>query len=471
MKVLRLIGVALTVGAVGLLTSARAKTDPEELKTAGTDAYLFGYPLVTMEMTRRVQTNAVVAGEANGRRAPMGQFARMRTFPTPEDRAVTAPNADTLYEVAWMDLSRDPYVLSIPDMKGRYFLLPLLDAWTNVFDALGSRTTGTAARTFAITGPEWRGSLPAGAREVRSPTNLVWIVGRVASDGTPGDLAEVHDLQDRTTLAPLSALGKPLAPPHSEVDAKVDMKTPVRDQVDAMDAVAFFKVLAESMKKNRPAAEDAPILPRLASLGIVPGADFEPKRLSREALEVLRRVPRAAQEKIAAHAKSSGLLVDGWQFENKEMGRYGTDYLQRASVAAFGLGANLPQDAVYPRSYATGAGERYDGANRYVLRFEKGQLPPVRGFWSATMYDDHLFFAANRLNRYTRGDRDALVRGPDGSVSLYLQKESPGADKEANWLPAPDGKFILMLRMYWPNETAPTILNGSWKPPPVKRTP
>ena len=204
-----------------------------------TDAYIFGYPLVTMEMTRRVVTN-VAAPE--GLHAPMGQFARARTYPNASFRDVTAPNADTLYTSAWIDVGDEPWVLSIPDMKDRYFLVPMLDAWTNVFQVPGKRTTGTGAQTYAITGPGWKGTLPAGVKEYQSPTNLVWILGRIYCTGTPEDYAAVHEAQDQFKLVPLSSYGKPYTPPAGTVNPSIDTKTAVREQVNRMDAAAYFSI-------------------------------------------------------------------------------------------------------------------------------------------------------------------------------------------------------------------------------------
>src|SRR5512143_411851 len=242
----------LALVAVGLLpVSPAAAVTSEEAMAIGVEAYIYGYPLVTMEMTRRVMTNVA---KPEGTRAPMGQFVRMREYPTAAYRDVTAPNADTLYTVAWIDVSKEPWVFSVPDMKERYFLMPMLDGWTEVFQAPGKRTTGTKAKTYAITGPNWKGGkLPSGVREYKSPTALVWILGRIYCTGTPDDYKAVHVLQDKFSLVPLSAYGKPYTPPAGQVDPAVDMKTPVRDQVNRMDAGSYFKLLARLMKDNPPA--------------------------------------------------------------------------------------------------------------------------------------------------------------------------------------------------------------------------
>lgn len=429
------------------------------------DAYIYGYPLVTMEYTRRIITN--VASPV-GNRAPMGQFIKSRQYPDASFRDVTAPNADTLYTTAFIDVEKEPWVLSIPDMKDRYFLFPMLDGWTDVFQAPGKRTTGTAAQTYAITGPGWKGALPSGVKEYKSPTSLVWILGRIYCTATPEDYAAVHAAQDQCKLVPLSSYGKPYTPPAGEVDRSIDMKTAVRDQVNGLDTIAYFTLLARLMKANPPAAADAPALARFARIGLVAGQEFDPTRLRNA--DFAKRVPQIAFDRILLQFKVNKEVKDinGWGYTTKT-GIYGTDYFMRAFVTAIGLGANRPQDAVYPSSQKDGEGKAYDGAARYVLRFANGQLPPARGFWSLTMYDSNYFFVANPINRYSISARQNLKPNPDGSVDIYIQKDSPGADKESNWLPAPSGKFQLMMRLYWPNDKSPSIVNGTWKPPAVKK--
>jgi hypothetical protein len=462
------IGAASLLAGTALAQAVRAEDwvpfeSVEEFWTA-TDAYIYGYPLVTMEITRRVMTNVATP---TGTHAPMGQFAKLRTYPDASFRDVTAPNADTLYTLAWVDVGKEPYVLSLPDMKDRYYLFPMLDGWTNVFQVPGTRTTGTGAQTYAITGPGWAGTLPAGVKEYKSPTSMVWLLGRIYCTGTPEDYAAVHALQDQIGLVPLSAYGKPYAPPAGVVDPSVNPKIAVRDQVNAMDAVAYFTLLAQLMKANPPAAADAPALARFASIGLVPGQDFDASKLK---ADFVKRVPQIAFDRIMLQFKVNPSVKDinGWNYMTKT-GVYGTDYLMRALVTAIGLGANRPQDAIYPTSLKDARGSAYDGANKYVVHFAKGELPPVDGFWSITMYDTGYFFVANPINRYSISPRQNLKANADGSVDLYIQKDSPGAEKESNWLPAPAGKFVLMLRMYWPRETNPTILDGSWVIPPVSR--
>jgi hypothetical protein len=456
----------LMVTLVGIpwMSPAVALTE-DEAAQIGTEAYIYGYPLVTMEMTRRVLTNAAAP---DGKLAPMGQFARLRSYPTPADKEVTAPNADTLYTLAWLDLAKEPWVLSIPDARDRYYLMPMLSGWTDVFQVPGKRTTGTKAQTYAITGPGWKGTLPAGVKEYKSPTSMVWILGRIYCTGTPEDYKAVHALQDEFKLVPLSSYGKPYTPPPGKVDPSVDMKMAVREQVNRMSAGEYFTLLAALLKANPPPAADAPMVANMAKIGIVPGQAFDIGKADPAVQKGLQGVPKAGIEKIMAHFKTAGKDINGWLFSTRT-GLYGTDYLQRALITAIGLGANRPQDAVYPTSEVDADGKPYDGANKYVMHFAKGQLPPVRGFWSLTMYDGQYFFVPNPFNRYTLSSRFKFNYNKDGSLDLYIQKDSPGKDKEANWLPAPAGTFILMLRLYWPREKPPSIIDGTWKPPFVKR--
>ena len=431
---------------VGMLSvSPAAAVSQEEAMAIGVDAYIYGYPLVTMEMTRKVMTNVE---KPEGTRAPMGQFVRMREYPTAAFRDVTAPNADTLYNVAWIDVSKEPWVFSVPDMKERYFLMPMLDGWTDVFQVPGKRTTGTKAKTYAITGPNWQGKLPSGLREYKSPTGLVWILGRIYCTGTPDDYKAVHALQDKFSLVPLSAYGKPYTPSPGKVDPAVDMKTPVREQVNRMDAGAYFKLLAQLMKDNPPAKDDAPMLAKMAQIGIVPGQDFDIAKLDPAVAQGLQSVPKAGVEKIMAHFKNAGSDVNGWLFSTKT-GVYGTDYLQRAFITAIGLGANRPQDAIYPTSEMAVTGKPYDGANKYVIHFPKGQT--AAGQWLLVPDDVRcgLFLRAKPAEplhaQFTQQvqDQQGRLRGPFHPQRLAGQRQgielAAGAGRQIH----PDAEVLL----------------------------
>jgi hypothetical protein len=456
---------SVLIGCSKSNTTTSGQPGVEQVVSDAIDAYIYGYPLVTVDMTRKQITNVSVPDE---RHAPMGQLVRMRTYPDASFKSVTAPNADTLYTTGFFDVSQEPWVLSVPDMGDRYYLLPMLDGWTNVFQVPGKRTTGGKAQKYAITGPGWAGSLPAGVTEYKSPTGIVWLIGRIYCTGTPEDYAKVHALQDKFSLVPLSSYGKPYTPVPGEVDNNFDMKTAVRDQVDALSVNDYFNYLAKLMKTNPPAAADGPMVATMAKIGLVPGQDFDASKLGAFDKEAIKAVPKLAQAKIIEYAKKSIVPVNGWMVLTKDVGVYGTDYLQRALVTAIGLGANRPEDAIYPTSEKDADGNTYDGNKNYVMHFDKGQFPPVNGFWSLTMYDGKFFFVPNSLNRYTLSQRNKFVTNTDGSVDLYLQADSPGKGKQANWLPAPKAKFIPMLRLYWPKDTPPSILDGTWKPPAIK---
>jgi len=456
---------AENAGVVASEAVASATVSPEDAKLIAEQAYIYGYPLVTMEMTRRIMTN-VSAPEAT--RAPMGQLLRVRSYPDASYKDVTAPNADTLYTTAWIDVGKEPWVLSLPDANDRYYLFPILDGWTNVFQVPGKRTTGTAPQKYAITGPGWSGEIPEGVKEYKSPTNIVWILGRIYCTGTAEDYALVHKMQDEISIVPLSSYGKPYTAPAGKVDPSIDMKTAVREQVNALNANDYFNLLAALMKDNPPAAADAPIVAKMAMLGIKPGEKFDFAKLDLAVQSALKDVPKTGFGKIMAQFEDAGTRINGWEFTTKT-GIYGTDYIQRALITAIGLGANRPQDAVYPTSNTDAEGKPYSGASKYVMHFAKGELPPINGFWSLTMYNAGYFFVDNALNRYNLSSRNELKKNADGSVDLYLQHENPGPEKESNWLPAPAGQFIPMMRLYWPKEESPSLLDGTWTIPAIKK--
>ena len=431
------------------------------------EAYIFGYPLVTMDMTRRAMTNV---REPEGMRAPLGQFARTRTYPLASNHDVTVPNADMLYTIVWLDVSQEPWVLSLPDMKDRYATFPMLDGWTTVFGAPGKRVTGTGPQQCAIVGPGWKGKLPAGLKAYKSPTGIVQVLGRVYCAGTPGDYAAAHALQDQCRAVPLSSYGKPYTPLSGQADPGIDSRKTVREQVNSLGVTDYFNRLAVLMKDNPPARADSRIVKKMDRLGIVPGKPFDIGKLDPIVIQVLEAVPAAAFSKIAAWSTDSTKagdwsLQDGWM-RTLKTGNYGIDYTQRALIAAIALGANLPQDAVAAVSTLDGTGQPYSGNSRYVMHFATGKAPSANGFWSLTMYDGDYFFVDNPLGRYSLSARDQLRSNPDGSLDVYIQTHPPGMDRESNWLPAPDGKFFLMLRFYWPKES---LLDGAWKIPPVKR--
>jgi hypothetical protein len=460
-----------TIFALGILFAlvAKAAADPPgkltevEAASLAADAYVYGYPLVLMDLSRQVMTAVPKPTTIS---APINQFNDSKEFPDATFTHVVSPNADTLYSFSWLDLSKEPLVLSLPDTGDRYYLMQMLDGWTNVFASPGTRTTGNKKGDYAIIGPNFTGTLPDGVKEIKSPTSLVWIIGRTQTNGK-SDFAAVCALKAQYKLTPLSAWGKPYTPPSDvTVDPKIDVKTPPVEQVAKMEAGAFFSRLADLLKDNPPAAADKEMVEHLAKIGIVPGQPFVLAKLDESLAKGLERGAAAGRNSIVSEAKRpQGKVVNGWDMM-MDIGRYGTNYPFRAVVALVGLGANLPEDAIYPHAKSDSDGRPLSGANRYTIHFAKGQLPQVGAFWSITMYNSKQFFVDNPIDRYAIGDRDKLKFNEDGSLTLYFQNDSPGKDWESNWLPAPKDSFNLFMRLYWPKKA---ILDGAWNPPAVKR--
>jgi hypothetical protein len=457
---------ACSLAACALPGRAQTVT-PEEAKAIAEDAYIYGYSLISVEMSRKVITNVE---QPTATRAPMGQFANLREYPSAAYRDVTAPNADTLYSSTFIDVSKEPWVVSWPDMGDRYYVWEFYDAWVPVIFDPGSRTTGQKAQTYAITGPGWSGTLPEGVQEVKSPTATVWILARTYCTGTPEDYKAVWTLQDQYKVYPLSAWGKAYVPPPGKVDPTVDMTRSVRDSVNALDAAPYFRWMAALMKNNPPTPADGPIVARMARIGIVPGEDFTLSQRDPAVAKAIEEVPKTAWEKIVEYTKHAGQTQNGWLL-NLKVGHYGTDYMARAWLAAFGIPANAPKDAIYVVGVGDADGKPLDAAHHnYLVHFKReSDLPPVNGFWSLTMYDDQYFFIPNPLNRYTVSPRNQLKTNADGSIDLYLQKDNPGPDKESNRLQAPAAGFIPMFRLYWPKEHPPSVLDGSWWPPVIQK--
>ena len=445
-------------------------TEQEAVRVAS-DAYIYGYPLVTTRITGLAFTNTASPNPAT-LQAPMNQLVNQPDYPPATYHGVTAPNADTLYSAAFLDLSREPMVLSYPDMGKRYFLFPIYDAWTNVIDSPGTRTTGGSAQNIVIAGPSWHGAPPAGTKLVRSPSNLAFAIGRVYSDGTASDMVAVHALQAQFKLTPLSAYGNPYTPPAGQTGGPYTPTQVVRTVIAGMSASEYFNFLADAMKENPPVLpRDAPTVASMARIGLVPGKPFDMSQLSPPIQKAIQDVPRTVNAEFE-HLQAQGLgkAVNGWVISGV-CGKFGTDYRARAIVSDFGWGCNLPQDAVYPTAKTDDSGRKLNGSQTYVLHFAKGEMPPVRGFWSVTMYDKDYYFYPNPLNKLTLSERNKLQYNSDGSLDLYFSHEKPADVPEANWLPAPADDFVLTMRLYWPRATPPSILpptNPSWVPPGLK---
>jgi hypothetical protein len=442
---------------------AKAATSEEEAHAIGVEAYVYFYPLVTMDITRKQFTNIELGKELG--KGPMNVFANIPIYPPADFKGVVRPNFDTLYSIAWLDLTKEPMVVSVPDSGGRYYLLPMLDMWSDVFASPGWRTTGTQAANYAVVPPGWSGALPAEFARIDASTNYVWIIGRTRTDG-PADYDAVHKFQAGLKVTPMSEWGKTSQPPVVKIDPSIDMKTPPKIQVDTMSAGKYFAYAAELLKLQPPHLTDQATIARLKRIGIEPGKSFDFDKLDPAVRKGLESAPEDGQLLMKWKVATVARVVNGWSMNTDTVGVYGDYYLKRAIFAQVGLGANQPEDAIYPLNLADSEGKPLDGANRYSIHFDKGMTPPAEAFWSITLYDSEGFQVANALNRFAVSSWMPFKYYADGSLDLYFQNESPGKDREANWLPAPKGAFNLTMRLYAPKSDA---LTGRWNPPPVMK--
>jgi hypothetical protein len=411
------------------------------------------------------------------------ELVNVNALATPTTRAVVSPNVDTAYSVAWIDLTTGPLVVNVPDTGGRFYTFQFMDAYTNAFAYIGTGSTGTKAGAFALVPPGWSGTLPSGVREIKSPTNTVWLLGRTLVNGS-SDFPAVKKIQDQYALTPLTAwetgtrtpsltIGsypnttkKPL-PTGTDFIAALNQQLTI-DPPPAADDCALHAMAPAAVVLPHPTAaqEDAADLSNIA--GVTPPLQEDAATTAAIDAGV------AAGPKLVAAATSRLLAADaqgnhGWDVLNRSIGTYGTEYLGRAIIGTDYLGANIPSQGIYPVAYVDVAGKTFNGADSYTMTFPKGLLPPARAFWSLTMYGSDNFLYPNAVNRYAIGNRTpGLVQSHNGSLTLYLQHAEPtSAAARANWLPAPDGTFHLILRLYQPSASA---LDGTWKPPPVFRS-
>jgi hypothetical protein len=367
--------------------------------------------------------------------------------------------------MAWVDVLKEPMVLTVPEMS-RYYLMQMMDAWTNVFASPGTRTTGNGKGSFAILGRWSRGILPQGMRALHSPTRYVWIIGRTQTNGE-SDYAAVHEIQDQYRLMPLSAWGKTTESAAIPLDPTTDVTMPPVEQVARMSSETFFRRLNTLMKDNPPAMADSSVITKFASIGVGPGVSFAVDAIDSSIADGINQGVEAGKARIIAEAsKTRGRKVNGWEIMPANTANFGTDYMYRAVVAMMGLGANLPDDALYPRATTDSQGQPLNGKNSYTLRFLKGEMPPVNAFWSITAYNSRQFFEPNPINRYAIGDRDKLNFDPDGSLTIHFSHAAPDPDKPQNWLPVPADSFNLVMRLYWPRKE---VIDGTWKMPRLER--
>jgi hypothetical protein len=462
---------ALTLGLLlapiaapmALAQGAPSPITEQEAHAIGVDAYIYFYPLVTMDISRKQFTN--IEPDKEFGKGPMNMFVSVPEYPPADFKGVVRPNFDTLYSIAWLDLTKEPMVISAPDTAGRYYLLPMLDMWTDVFASPGWRTTGTQAANFLVTPPGWSGTVPAGMTRISAPTPYVWIIGRTRTDG-PADYPAVHKIQAGYKATMLSDWGRTPRPVEVKIDPSVDMKTPPKIQVDTMAAGKFFAYAAELLKVQPPHITDQPIVAQMHRIGMEPGKSFDIEKVLPAVKRALETAPEAAQKLMEWRAPTMARVANHWSMNTDTMGVYGNYYLKRAIVTQFGLGANLPEDAIYPLNLGDEAGRPLTGADKYTIHFDKGATPPADAFWSVTLYDLQGFQVANSLNRFAVSSWMPFKYNTDGSLDLYVQNENPGKDKEANWLPAPKDSFNLTMRLYAPKMEA---LTGRWNPPPVTK--
>ena len=448
---------------LALAAQAQSAITEQEAQSIARDAYIYFYPLVTMDVTRKQLTN-VEPGKGVG--APMNALFSFPAFPTADMRQVVRPNFDTLYTVGYLDLAKEPMVVSVPDTGGRYYLLPMLDMWTDVFASPGWRTTGTQAGNFLSrrgAGAEpYRRDLPRSKRL------------RPMSGSSAGPRPTVRRTTMRFTKSrPVtrsrrcrSGASRP-SRSKAKIDPSIDMKTPPKIQVDTMKGGDYFAYAAELLKLQPPHLTDEPIIAQMKRIGIEPGKSFDIGKVDPVVKKAVEAAPEAGRQLMAWKMPTLARVANYWSMNTDTMGVYGNYYLKRAIVAQLGLGANVPEDAIYPLNLGDETGKPLDGANKYTLHFDKGATPPASAFWSVTLYDSDGFQVANSLNRFAVSSWMPFKYNPDGSLDLYFQNESPGTDKEANWLPAPKGAFNLTMRLYAPQSDA---LTGKWNPPPITKT-
>jgi hypothetical protein len=437
------------VAAVAATSGPRAEAAAEDWKQPAPDtlttvrqAFDYAYPLVAMGRLRLTQ----LGSDAHPGASQIGAWRHVRRLRGAEDHAVTAPNADTLYSTLWLDLNRGPVTLDLPDTGGRYASLAFIDMASNDFAMLGRRTTGTRAGRFVVVGPgqpPGSGELPPGARVVQAPSADVLVLARILVDGE-ADLPEVHALQDGLHASALPGPGAASAP------------GPVWPHAPSADAgpAGFVDMANLVLERNPPPAYEQPLMQRLAAVGVC-GAACSWAGLAPAVQAAWLSQWQAMQASLRGALERTGTELNGWHYPQADLGRFGTDYSYRAQVALAGLLALEPAEALYPTTSIDQGHQPLDGSHRYRLRLPAG-FPPVGAFWSLTLYeeepDGRLFFAANPLRRYAIGDRTpGLTRGADGSVEILIQHEDPvDAPTRSHWLPAPAGRFQLVLRAYEP---------------------
>lgn len=429
-------------------------------------AYIWGFPLVTMERQFNFVTSPnVPPGPGRG---PANSISCVSELTNASFTDIVNPNSDTLYCLTQFDLKNEPVVLVVPPISDRYYSFQFLDAYTNNYDYLGQRASGTTGGTYLIAGPEWNGQVPEGMTKIWTPTNLAWLINRILVKG-PADVPNVNAIQDKIIVKPLSVfLENATTSSHpASTQANVSKEVPIGPQPSliAPTGIKIFDEIGAAMSGNPLNPPDPVLVTKLASIGIGPG-----KVPSTEANATINTALQIGitegQKLIDARVANFGTIVNGW-LSVAQAGVFGTDYLFRAADTQYGLGANIAQEAFYPLTFTDSQSKPFSGNSSYLIHFEPGQTPPVDAFWSITMYNDKGLFVDNPINRYSIGKyTEGLKNNTDGSLDIYIQNASPGADKESNWLPSAEGTFSMVMRMYLPQ---PQALNGTWQLPEVQK--
>jgi hypothetical protein len=438
-----------------------------ETKAIAEEGFVYGLPIV---MNYAVMYEYAVDRDSGQFKAPFNQIKNEPNVFTYKDTAIPTPNSDTPYSFAWLDLRAEPIVLSVPavDPK-RYYSVMLCDGNTYNFGYIGTRSTGSEAGDYMVVGPNWSGATPPGIKKVMRSSTQFAVAGYRTQLFNSADLPNVKKVQDGYRVQPLSAYLKQPAPPAA---AAVDFPKIDKDLVKTN----FFQYLDFALQFAPPAPNENDIRAKLARIGVGAGKTFDFKDLSLEHKAEVGLGMKDGDTKIDDYLSSGMKVINGWKVGSLpgDSAHYNGDWLMRAAAAKAGIYGNDAVEAVYPLTRVTADGQTIDTSNHhYVLTFAKGQLPPVNSFWSVTMYDGKSqLLIENPINRYLINSPmlPKMTTNPDGSLTLYIQKDSPGKVKESNWLPAPNGPVYLVMRLYWPKETPPSVLpagEGTWKPPGV----
>jgi len=439
-----------------------------EVKAIAEEGFVYGLPIV---MNYAVMYEYAVDRSSSQFKAPFNKLENEPRVYTYKDTAVVTPNSDTPYSILWMDLRAEPMVLSVPAVeKNRYYSVMLTDGNTFNYGYIGSRATGSEAGDYLVAGPDWKGDTPAGIKKVFRSTTQFSVAAYRTQLFNPQDMPNVVKVQSGYKAQPLSAYLKQPAPP-----AAPTVDFPKIDK--ALVKTHFFEYLDFALQFAPPGPEEKEIRAKLASIGVGPGKQFDFKELSLEHKAEVALGMKAGEEKVTQAADHLGKDINGWKVSNAFGDRafFNGNWLLRAAAAKAGIYGNDAVEATYPMTKALADGEPLDGSkHNYTLTFAKDQYPPVNAFWSVTMYDGKTqLLIENPLNRYLINSPmlPDLKKNSDGSLTLYIQKDSPGKDRESNWLPAPDGPIYLVMRLYWPKTEAPSILppgEGTWRPAKIE---